>query len=396
MKPIAVLDIGSSKIVCLCGSTSGRDGTVVHGAGIVEYSGYANCTFYNPSDLEASVISSIRQTEENARIRIRDIVLSVPAPFSKLVVTESSIRMESTKERVSASDIDELISLALSKANSPGYILMHSTPLSFCVDGYETPDVPQGKRAGEVKAKVSHMYVEEGFLKTITEILDKLSIEISMCVSSQLAESLLLIQDEERIRPAALIDVGFTHTDISVVENSALKMMKTIDLGGFHFTNDLAYGLDIPFSVAEQVKRKYSFLEEGSNNEVTIRMLTGVKTVSQKAVDLIMEARADEFVELIGSTLLEFHIRPDTKPAVYLTGGGISMMRGGSEYLRQMLGLNIRRDMPYIPDMDTPNYASAFGTLDFVLKTTSQSNDDLHSTEDDRNVFDKIKDLFVS
>ena len=36
----AVLDVGSSKVICLICSSDGQDGIVVHGAGIREYKGY--------------------------------------------------------------------------------------------------------------------------------------------------------------------------------------------------------------------------------------------------------------------------------------------------------------------------------------------------------------------
>lgn len=63
MKPTAVLDIGSSKIVCLCGSSAVRGGTVVHGAGIAEYSGFSETEFLNEADLEEAIFTAIRDAE---------------------------------------------------------------------------------------------------------------------------------------------------------------------------------------------------------------------------------------------------------------------------------------------------------------------------------------------
>ena len=396
MRSTAILDIGSSKIVCLCGSSSVRGSTVVHGAGIAPYSGFSELEFPNETDLEEAIFSAIRDAEEMARMRIRDVAVAVPVPFSKLILTESTIRMESRKDRISADDIDELISLSLSKAKAPGYVLMHSTPVTFTVDGNETPEVPQGKHAGEVSATVSHMYVLESFLNKLSVILKKMDIEISMCISAQLAASLLLIPEEERVRPAVLIDVGYSHTDVSTVENAALSDMTYFDIGGAQFAGDLCYGLGIPMETAEQVKRKYSFLQENQSKILQIRMLTGVMKVEQRVVDLIMQARAEEFAGYLSKSLRLLGVHPETKPVVYITGGGFSMMRGGSEYLRQRLGLNIRRDMPYMPDMDTPDFTSAFGALDFVLKTAAQDQEISEEMPESRfGLFKKIRDLFV-
>ena len=354
---------------------------MVHGAGVCAYAGYESGEFLNIKSLDEAIVSAIRDAEEMSRIRIRDIVVAVPAPFSKLIVTAATIRLDPRKERIKADDIDELISLSLAKARAPEHVLMHSTPISYTVDGYTSSEAPEGKRAGELSAEVSHMYVQERFLNTISEILKTLSIEISMCVSTPLAESLLLIPEEERVRPAVLIDVGYTHTDVSLVENAALTNLTTIDMGGAQFASDLAYGLEIPLETAEQVKRKYTFLQEGEDKVETIRMVTGVKRVEH---------------DLLKRSLRMLGVRAETRPVTYLTGGGFSMMRGGGEFLRQRLGLNVKRDMPYMPDMNTPNYASAFGVLDFVLRASSEEVDEPAPVREGvRGILDRIRDLFI-
>ena len=71
------------------------------------------------------------------------------------------------------------------------------------------------------------------------------------------------------------------------------------------------------------------------------------------------------------------------------------MMRGGCEYLRQKLKLNIRRDMPYMPDMDTPNYTSAFGALDFVLHAGGSDQDTGAGLDTRSGFLNKLRDLFI-
>ena len=396
LRSAAILDIGSSKIVCLCGSTAVRGGTVVHGVGVSDYAGYESAEFFDERSLEEAIVACVREAEQMARIRIRDMILSVPVPFSKLIVTSATIRLDPRRERIGADDVDELISLSLAKARAAEYVLMHSTPVSYTVDGYTSPDAPEGRRAGEFSAEVSHMYVRESFLSKVSSILRTLQIEVSMCVSAQLAESLLLIPEEERVRPAVLIDVGHTHTDVSLVENAALTAMTSFDLGGAQFASDLAFGLEIPLETAEQVKRRYTFLQEPAGSVETIRMLTGVKRVDRSVIDLIVGARAEEFVALLKKSLRMLGVHAETRPATYLTGGGFSMMRGGGEYLRQQLGLHVKRDMPYMPDMNTPNYASAFGALDFALRASSaETEESVPIRQGIGGILDRIRNLFI-
>jgi hypothetical protein len=68
------------------------------------------------------------------------------------------------------------------------------------------------------------------------------------------------------------------------------------------------------------------------------------------------------------------------------------MMKGGIDYLKRGLQLNIQRDTPWVADMDTPNYTSAFAALDFVLRATS---DDVVTDTSPATLVDRFRNLFT-
>jgi len=395
VKPAAILDIGSSKVVCLCGSSVHQDGIKVHGVGISPYAGFTGDTFNDDASLADAVFAAIEAAEQQSRQRIREVALSVPTPFVKLITTQATVYIESRSRRITVDDIDDVISMSLEKARAPEHVLMHSTPISFKVGGVESAEVPEGARADELSAKVSHMYVQEAFVRKLERILSSMNVEISMCVSAQLCEAIHIIPEQERVRPAVLIDVGNTHTDVSLIENAALVDVKAIEMGGAQFANDLSFGLDIPLEYAEQIKRRYTFLQEPLSNFEIVRMPTGVKRFDHRVIDLIIEARAQELIDLLKKTLKSMGVRAESRPIIYLTGGGIAMMHGIGEYLRQNLGYPVRRDMPsYMHEMNSPNYTSAFGALDFVLRASGE--EDAPASESSAgSLLDTLRDLFI-
>ncbi len=325
-------------------------------------------------------------------MRIREAAISVPAPFSKIVLAEAALPIGSRSKRVMAEDIDDVISLSLKKVKLSGYVLMHSTPVSFTVGGVVSSALPTGMKTEELGALVSHMYVQEEFVHAMEQALSPLDIEISMNVSTQLCAALAVIPEKERVRPAILIDVGYTHTDVSIVENAALTDMRSIDIGGKHMSSDLAFGLEIPLETAEQVKRRFVFLQEPLSSTEIVRTPKGAKRVEHAAIELILEARAGELVSLIRAALKEMGISSEASPVTYLTGGGIAMMKGGIDYLKRGLQLNIQQDTPWVADMDTPNYTSSFSALDFVLRATS---DDVVTNTSPSTFVDRIRNLFT-
>ena len=397
MKPAAVLDIGSSKVVCLCGSMADGDGIVVHGAGVCTYEGYRDGAFIDKQSLHNAVVEALQKAEQESRIRIRDVALTVPAAFSDLLLTDATLSLGKPR-KTEAADIDRLIALSLEKCKKkPGYTLMHSTPVFFLVDGVSSTEVPEGITTDEISALISHMFVQEAYIRTVQESLDDMGVEISMCVSAQLGESVMLIPEKERVRPAVLIDVGYHQTEISVVENTALTAISTLPIGGYQFASDLSFGLDVPMDAAEQAKRRYVFSLDLQEKSEVLRTAAGSKKVSRSAISYIIEARATELAGMLRREMENMGVNLDARPAVYVSGGGLLRLRGGLDFMRKALNLPLKRDMPWTPRLSSPNYCSAFGALDFVLKANRPQEDTTASGSEEKlgSLLKKIKEFFM-
>ncbi len=398
MKPAAVLDIGSSKVVCLCGSNLGKDEVVIHGTGVSACDGYRGGAFHDRQGLHDAIIDVVKKAEQESRLRIRDVALTVPSEFASLVLSDATITLGKTPRLAQSEDIDRLIAVSLKKcADQPGYVLMHSTPVFFMVDGISSAEIPEGVTTDEISALVSHMFVREEYIKLVQAALDDISVEISMCISAQLGEAVMLITETERVRPAVLIDVGYMQTDICVAENTALTAITTLPIGGYHFSSDLSFGLEVPIEAAEQAKRRFVFSLDYQDKTEVLRTVSGSKRVAYSAISFIIEARASELAGLIRRELERMGVNLDARPAVYLTGGGLLMMRGSLDFLKRALRINIKRDMPWTPKLSSPNYCSAFGALDFVLKAGSPSEEGTakHEESEGSSLLKNIRDFFT-
>ncbi|MCL2695106.1 MAG: hypothetical protein FWE69_02135 [Clostridiales bacterium] len=384
MRPAAILDIGSSKVVCLSGSTVSKGGVVVHGAGICPYAGYQYGAFLDRDSLHEAIVSAIEKTEQESRSRIRDVALTVPAGFSVLTLSDATITLGNSARRVHSGDLDRLIAVSLKKIKKPeGFVLMHSTPVFFMVDGVTSAEVPEGIVTDELSGLISHMFVREDYIRQIASSLDTIGVEISMCINAQLGEAVMLIPASERVRPALLIDIGYRQTDIAVAESAALTALTTLPVGGYHFAADLAFGLDVPLDAAEQAKRRFVFSLDYADKTEVLRTPDGSKRVSYAAISYILEARASELASLIRKEVEKLNVNMDARPAAYLSGGGLLMMRGSLDFMKKALNLSLKRDMPWTPRLSTPNYCSAFGALDFVLAASRAEEEGPQISQDD-------------
>ncbi len=247
----AILDIGSSKVICLICGTDGRDNILVQGAGIKEYPGYKHGAFEDEQQLADAIIDALSAAEAEARHRVRDISVGVPAPFTKLVLQQGEVNFKGKQRRITHRDIDDVINASLDFAAPDGYSLIHSTPVEFTVQGAVRSDMPIGVMAEGFSAKVSHLYVDNRFKQLVSDALLRVGLDADMYIAVPLSEGVFVIPENERSEGAVLIDSGATHTDVSLVKNAALMDMRTIAVGGAHFTSDLGYGIGIKEAVAE-------------------------------------------------------------------------------------------------------------------------------------------------
>ena len=277
-----------------------------------------------------------------------------------------------------------------------GFCLILITVVEFSVQEAVRADMPIGVMAEGLSATVSHLYVENRFKQLVSDALLRVELDADMYIAVPLSEGVFVIPEEERSEKAVLIDSGATHTDVAVVKNAALIDMRTIDVGGSHFTSDLSYGIGIREAVAENVKRRYVYSLDYQDSIDTIRVPGGgMMYVEHEAIQFIVEERTRELAGLIRAALGEMGVEINERVPIYMTGGGLTLMRGCCEFMERQLGAPIQVRMPWMPRLSSPNYASAFSVMDFVMHAGDDDNAGrLEGISPGKSVFKKLKDFF--
>ena len=253
-------------------------------------------------------------------------------------------------------------------------------------DGKKTME-PVGMKGSTLKTFVSFVVADEFFLNDINRRMQSLGVEVAGFFSLPMGESLLFLPPEDRDRTAVLIDIGYLNTEIMVVEGDALVFHKVIPIGGAHITVDLTYGLEVPMAAAEQIKRSYIFGMPGGDTIDAMLENGRTATFERDAVARVLEPRVDEIAEEIRKELDESGVKLGSWSNVYLTGGGLALMRGGREYLASQLDRPVRAPSPKAAKLNSPIFSSSLGLMDLVFETIEQQTEK-------SGLFDKLKGFF--
>lgn len=364
----AVLDFGSSKVVCMIGSCNDEGRFEVHGIGVSEHKGLRKQKFLDEPGLRMAVQAAVDTAQSEAHRRIKRVHVGVPGPFLKVMCTQAELILADGMREVTMDDVDRLVQASLEGEEQPeGMECIFSTPVYFKTDGNTRNKPPVNMSVHRLWGVISHTYLDCEFEEYLRGIIEELGIEIDTFIDSAFAEGLMLIPEKDAFNDAVVVDMGYYHTDVLIVRNSACIYRTTLPVGGAHLASDVAYVLQISPSIAESIKRRHVFGLDYTGRVDTYRLTDGrMESILYEEVQDVLEARAQEMAGMAGECIRSapVHVAADTP--VYLCGGGLALMRGSKEVFQSGCGFHTVVDMPWMPRLNSANFASVYGLLHHV------------------------------
>lgn len=372
---IAAIEFGTSKIVTMIARNSGLDRLDIIGSGTVPYDGYTDGDWNTPRQMVQRVRDSIAAAELEASSKVREVYVGVPGEYIHVLSCEAEVEAsEGVIDEQTINAVQDRAAEMLELANC-GCMVIHRSPAWFSVDGGKKTMSPNG-RGSRLRALMTFVVAESIFIEDVSEMLGVLNIKILGFLSSTLGESLLLLGLDDRDRVSLLIDCGYLNTEISAIEGDAIVYHAMLPRGGGHVTADLATKLRISMRAAEQIKRNYVFnpdeFDRDSFSEVIDEMgnrLTFPREVVREVIEGSMDELADMIKLTINNDAAEYL---GSRSQVFLTGGGLALMRGGKEYLSEKLGRPVKITAAKSSKMNSPVFSAALGLADLIFDSVEQ------------------------
>lgn len=372
---VTAMDFGTNKIVALVGETNGRQGCDIIGAGFANYAGYSDGQWNDPAALNTAIAEAVHEAEKQGRVRIREVSVGVPGEFSRVYTVEAKVNLQGADPHVTVRNIEELLRTAGEQLGQIRGVIIHRSPAWFMVDDGKKTLEPMGMRGTTLSGLVSFIVADQFFLDDISERFRAMNIAVNGFISVPVSQAMLFVSDDERDRISVLVDVGYLNTEVMAIEGDALTFHQVIPMGGGNIAADLAYGLDIPLTSAETIKKTYVFGVSAGDEDFTVPDRDGVnKTFSRQEVADVLEPRVEEIAEAVRDTIKGSGIRLGTSSVIYMTGGGLVINRGAREFVSVILDRPVRELPRKTGKMSSPIYTSALGVLDMTIDTMTAAN----------------------
>ena len=371
---IVVLDVGSAWTRVLAADVN--EGALRYrGHGLVESAGMRKGLISDLAPAAKAVKAANEQAEWAARANIDQIVVGIGGPHIRGLNTNGGLDLGSRMREITREDVRAAVERARAVERPPDREILHLLPRQFILD--DQPGIFDfvGMVGARLEVDLHIATCSGSALQSIVTCANRAGLEVSEAVLESIAAAESTLSADERELGVCLLDIGAHSSDLVVFFEGAVAHTASVPVGGNHFTNDLAVGLQMPTAQAEELKRQYGHAvvtavpleaEIEINNPEPQRL--ALRTLAE-----ILEPRARELLYFVKESLRSGGVLEALGAGCVLTGGG-AMLPGMLDVTESQLRVPARTGNPVrlsnMPgELITPSFSTAIGMLLYAHRT---------------------------
>lgn len=401
---IAGLDIGSTKVCFVIGIVNSENKIEVVGVGKAPNTGIRQGVVVNIEATQNSIKKAKEEAELMSGYQVTEAWVGVSGTHIKSFDSKGMIAIKN--KEVTQADIDRVIEAAKAVAVPADRQVLHVLPREYKVDTQDGISDPIGMSGVRLEANVHIVTGGQTAINNTIKCVEKSGIKIKSLVLDSLAASMSVLSDDEKSLGVCVADMGGGTCNLLYFVNGSVAHTSVIPVGGQHFTHDVAIGLRTPQVSAEQLKVEFGYAMASQINDSEVVDVQGVggrksRSIPRKDLADVLEARAEETLNLIQHDMKMSGLMPMMGSGVVLTGGA-SQLQGLIEMGEFIFEIPVRRGIPAgvggLSDVvKLSEYATAVGLLMYGFKENKdefvKQGHEFHVTDSADSIAKKMKDF---
>jgi cell division protein FtsA len=382
---ITVLDAGSAKSVVLVAEL--QDGVLRYrGHGIERSKGMRKGLIAELGPAAEAINRAALTAERVAKQGIETCVVGIGGAHVRGINSRGGISMGNRMREITREEIKAAVDRARSIALPPDREVLHLLPQEFILDDQAGIHDPLGMVGNRLEVNLHLSTCSGGVAQSVITCANRAGLEVLDTVYEGIASAEAVLSADERELGVCLADIGSSTTELAVFFEGAVAHTAVLPIGGDHFTNDLAVGLQVTVEEAEYLKRTYGHsvvtaVPQLNEIEVGGNLVTGAlgggsgtaRIVRQRFLAEILEPRARELFTMLRDNLRNGGVLEALGAGCVFTGGG-SQMAGLMDNAESLLRVPARVGFP-VPlsrmpqELMLPEFATAIGMLLYTHRT---------------------------
>lgn len=359
-KSVEILDIRSGAVTAIIGEGGVNNTFVFKGAQTEEYEGYSNGRFDAEDRLKKAVYSVLSGAAQSAGEKHETIYVGVPAAFTRIVTGKHLLGFPSPK-KITAADIDSLYEDKYSEIEQRGFEKIDASALYFLTSDSRKVADPIGIVSSTLQANISYVLCSSYFTGLLRGMLTEYGFKNIRFVSSSFAQFQGLAEKDGR-DSMLLLDTGMTASSLTLFYGNGILAEEAISFGEGNVLVGLMNAFDWQYERAsEELKRANMFRNASFGRAETDGY------VSPERVNEALAAELDKLCEPL-SLLLQKMPSTFSHRKIYVTGEGVTGIRGAVEHISRRLERETDILSPHLPCYDKPAMSSRISLLKYALR----------------------------
>ena len=364
------IDVGTTKVCTLVGRVEDEKSIRILGVGIEPSDGIRKGIIVDLPAASQAIKRSVEKAESTSGLEITTGLVSLAGAHVSSVNSRGATGVPGGI--IDAVDIARALEQAQAVAIPHDREIVHVIQRGMTVDGQEGVRTPVGMHGYKLEVETHIITAAAATVDNLRQCVGAAGVEIQQFVLNPLASAEVVLTENERQMGVAVCDIGGGTTDLAIYVNGDVWHTMVLAVGGNHVTQDIAHGLRLPLSQAEEVKKQQGYAirsEVGVDEYFSIRPFGEDHDVQINRQDLahIIEARIEETFRLIMQEVKRSGYDGLLPAGVVLTGG-TSALPGIKRIASNVMGMPVRTAQPenltgLIDKLDSPAYSTSVGLL---------------------------------
>lgn len=378
-EPIIVgIDIGTSKICTLVARVEDGSNLRILGVGIEPSQGMRKGTVIDLNAAALAVSRSVEKAERTSGFEINAALVSLAGSHVSSINSRGVVGI--TGGIVDIEDVERALDAAQAVAIPHNREIIHVVQRGFIIDGQDGIRTPIGMHGYRLEVEAHIITAAASTVENLRQCVGASGIEVSQFVLNPLASGEVVLSETERQMGVAVVDIGAGTTDVAIYIDGDVWHTMVLAVGGNHVTSDIAHGLRLPISQAEEIKIKFGHAllsEVNPEEQFTVRSFGGdaPTRISRSDLAMIIEARMEEIFQLVLQEIRRSGYDGLLPAGVVLTGGS-SLISGNRQLAGMVMGLPARIAKPQnlvglTDQLDSPAFSTSIGLLEWALLMSS-------------------------
>ncbi|MCK4726510.1 MAG: cell division protein FtsA, partial [Anaerolineales bacterium] len=246
------IDVGTTKICTLVAKQEPGDGIRILGVGIEPSAGMRRGVVVDLAAVTSAVTRSIDKAERTSGYEITSALISLAG--SQITSVNSRGVVGVTARIIDQDDILRAVDAARAVAIPHDREIIHVIQRGFNVDGQDGIRMPIGMHGYRLEVEAHIITAAAASVENLRQCVGASGVEVSQFVLNPLASAEVVLTETERQMGVVVCDIGGGTTDMAIYIDGDVWHTSVLGVGGNHITSDIAHGLRLPMSQAEDIK----------------------------------------------------------------------------------------------------------------------------------------------